>query len=85
MKAFESDTYDIVLMDINLPGVNGLELTRQIRALSDATKAKVPIIAISGNAMNYSMDEFKEAGVTEYIQKPLDFDELVETVQKYTG
>lgn len=85
MKAIEEDNYDVVLMDINLPGINGIELTRKIRALSDTAKANVPIIAISGNALNYTMDDFKEAGVTEYIQKPLDYDELVDAVQKYTG
>ncbi len=84
MKAVEKDNYDVILMDINLPGISGLELTKQIRALDDGDKAKVPIIAISGNAMNYTVEEFLSYGITEYIQKPLDYDALVEKVKEYT-
>jgi len=76
--------YDAILMDINMPGMDGMECARQIRALGDESKKSIPIIAITGNAMNYSIDDFKEAGINEYIQKPLNYDELVTTLNKFT-
>jgi CheY-like chemotaxis protein len=53
--------------------------------MDDTEKSQVPLIAISGNARNYSLEDFKEAGFNEYLQKPLNFDELVEMVKKYTN
>ncbi|MGJ3235527.1 response regulator [Marivirga sp.] len=85
LKALESDTYDIILMDINMPKMDGMECTRAIRALDDKAKSSIPIIAITGNAKNYSIEDFKEAGINEYLQKPLNFDQLVETVKKLTN
>ena len=84
LKALETDHFDIILMDINMPKMDGMDCTRAIRALEDKTKANIPIIAITGNAKNYSMEDFKEAGINEYLQKPLNFDQLVETVKKLT-
>lgn len=76
--------FDIILMDINMPVMDGMECSRRIRSLDDPDKAGIPIIAITGNAQNYSIDEFKEAGINDYIPKPLNFDILVETVKKYS-
>ena len=47
--------------------------------------SKIPIIAITGNAMNYSRDDFESTGVTQVLQKPLDFDNLVELAIKFTS
>ncbi|MGB3183378.1 MAG: response regulator [Cyclobacteriaceae bacterium] len=77
--------YDVILMDINMPVMDGMECAREIRSMDDSEKSNVPLIAISGNARNYSMEDFKEAGFNEYLQKPLNFDELVEMVKKYTN
>jgi CheY-like chemotaxis protein len=84
LKALESESFDIILMDINMPKMDGMECTRAVRALDDKEKAAIPIIAITGNAKNYSIEDFKEAGINEYLQKPLNFDQLVETVKKLT-
>ena len=70
-------------MDINLPKLSGLEATKRIRA-GKTKKAQIPIIGISGNAKNLPVSEFYEAGMNEYIQKPLDYDKLIELVKKYT-
>lgn len=85
MEEIKNNNYDVVLMDINIPVIDGMECTRQIRSMEDSAKSKIPIIAISGNAKNYSMEDFRNAGITEYLQKPLDFDELVDLVKKYTS
>ncbi|MGB3850132.1 MAG: response regulator [Tunicatimonas sp.] len=80
----EKESFDVILMDINMPKMDGMECSRQIRALSDPKKAQTPIIAITGNASNYSEDDFKEVGINEFIPKPIDFDVLVETVNRFT-
>ena len=80
----ENESFDVILMDINMPKMDGMECSKQIRQMSDPQKAQTPIIAISGNANNYSEEDFKSAGINEYIPKPIDFDVLVETVNRYT-
>lgn len=85
LKALENDTYDVILLDINMPQMDGMECAKAIRALDDEVKSKIPIIAITGNAKNYTDEEFKSVGINEYIPKPLDFDRLVISVKKWTA
>jgi len=84
LKSMESDTYDLILMDINMPQMDGMTCIREIRSMTDKTKSSIPVIAISGNAKNYSEEDFISAGFNEFLAKPLDFDKLVETVKKLT-
>ncbi|GAA4497009.1 hypothetical protein GCM10023172_11280 [Hymenobacter ginsengisoli] len=85
IRQLESQPVDGVLMDINIPVRNGIECTRDIRAHADPRINQLPVIAITGNANNYSMEQFREAGVTDYLPKPLDFDALVRVVRQYVG
>ena len=85
LEMLEKELFDIILMDINMPKMDGMECARQVRALDDTEKSKIPIVAITGNAMNYSMEDFKNAGINEYLQKPLNFDSLVDTVKNLTS
>ncbi|WP_345121006.1 response regulator [Hymenobacter antarcticus] len=85
LKQLESNAVDCVLMDINIPVKDGMQCTREIRAHADPKINTLPIIAITGNANNYSMDQFREAGVSDYLPKPLDFDALVRVVKQYVG
>jgi hypothetical protein len=85
LSSLSAEHFDIILMDINMPVMDGMECTREIRALADPSKANIPIIAITGNAKNYSAEDFKAAGINEYMPKPIDFDSLVELVKKYTA
>ena len=85
LQTLENENIDIILMDINMPIMDGMECARRVRALPDAKKANIPIVAITGNAKNYSMDDFKKAGITDYLQKPLDFDKLVSVVKELTA
>lgn len=84
LDKFESEDFDLVIMDINLPIMDGLSATKKIRA-GKTKKAKTPIIGISGNAKNFPVSVFFEAGMNDYMQKPLDYDKLIELVKKYTG
>jgi two-component system, cell cycle response regulator DivK len=85
LKAVEKDYFDVILMDINMPQMDGMACAREIRGMMDKKKAEVPIIAITGNAKNYTEDDFKDAGINEYLPKPLDFDKLVNSVKKWTA
>jgi two-component system, cell cycle response regulator DivK len=80
MDKLNADDYALVLLDINMPVMDGMECARLIRKM-DEPKRNIPIIAITGNAKNYSMEEFAKVGINEYMQKPLNYDLLVERVK----
>lgn len=77
------EDFDLILMDINMPQMDGIECTKAIRSMEDQKKANIPIVAITGNYKNYTLDDFKKAGLNDYIQKPLDYDHLLATVKKH--
>ena len=85
IEKFKTEDIDLILMDINIPIKDGMDCTKEIRSMEDEKKASVPIIAISGNLKNYTLEDFKNAGINEFLQKPLNFDELVSLVFKYTA
>src|SRR5690606_4484468 len=70
LELLEKEEFDLILMDISMPVMDGVECTRQIRALADPVKSKLPIIAISGNIHNYTPEEFRRLGFDDFIQKP---------------
>lgn len=82
LEFLEREDFDLILMDISMPVMDGVECTRQIRALEDPIKSKLPIIAISGNIHNYTPEEFRRLGFDDFIQKPLDYDKVLATVKK---
>ena len=83
MKTVENQQIDGILMDLNIPGKDGMACTREIRMNTNPQIANIPIIAVTGNANNYSMEDFKQAGINAYLPKPVDFDMLVQTVKQY--
>lgn len=72
--------YDVVLMDIMMPGIDGLEATRQIRALAREDAATTPIIAVSANAFAEDRRLSREAGMDAHLSKPVSSRELVEAL-----
>lgn len=72
--------YDVVLMDIMMPGIDGLEATRQIRALDREDAATTPIIAVSANAFADDRRLSREAGMDAHLSKPVSSQELVEAL-----
>ncbi|EOZ96955.1 sensor for ctr capsule biosynthesis, probable histidine kinase acting on RcsB [Indibacter alkaliphilus LW1] len=83
LDSLEKEDFDLILMDINMPVMDGIECTKAIRSLQDKEKAGIPIVAITGNYKNYTLDDFKKAGLDDYVQKPLDYDLLLATVRKH--
>lgn len=84
IKALEkNDDYNIILMDVQMPEMSGLEATRIIRDREKLTGKHIPIIAMTAYAMESDREKCKEAGMDEYISKPLDTEELYRVVKKY--
>jgi CheY-like chemotaxis protein len=78
------EDFDVILLDINMPVMDGMECVKAIRDLKDAKKAAIPVVAITGNARNYSDADFTTAGFNEVLMKPLNFDKLVSVVKSLT-
>jgi len=80
VRAATSGTFDAVLMDMRLPGFDGLEATRQIRACPDRERARVPIVATTANALPEERARYLAEGVTAIVPKPIDFAALEATL-----
>ena len=76
----EIGSFDVILMDIMMPEMDGLEATRRIRALDRADAKTVSIIAMSANAFDDDIAKSRDAGMNTHLAKPLDFDKLVEAI-----
>lgn len=72
--------FDIILMDVQMPVMNGLEVTRKIRGEFDPPKRDVPIIALTANVTRNDLDKCREAGMNDYVPKPFSVNELVKTI-----
>jgi signal transduction histidine kinase len=77
--AVESTAFDVVLMDVRMPGMDGLEVTRRIRALS-SERAKVPIVAFTAHALTEQVARCLEAGMDSHLAKPFSRDALLSAV-----
>jgi two-component system sensor histidine kinase/response regulator len=75
IEALRNADYDVVLMDVQMPEMDGIEATRQIRTLP-GTKKFVTIIALTAQVEGHTQDELRAAGMDDYISKPINFDIL---------
>ena len=82
MRIAPAGTYDAILMDVQMPRMDGYEATRQIRALEDPRKAHVPIIAVTANAFEEDQKIAFEAGMDGHLAKPYDVPKMMETLDK---
>ena len=76
-------TYQLILMDIQMPVMNGYDAARKIRGLDDPQKAKIPIIAMTANAFTEDRQVALDAGMNDHIAKPINMNVLVPTLRKY--
>ena len=84
VQAIETDAYDLVLMDIFMPEMDGINATRKIREIPGAV-SKIPIIALTANAMAGERDKCLAAGMNEVVSKPFDIEHLVERMKHCIG
>ena len=74
--------YRAILMDVQMPVMGGYEATRAIRALDNAERASVPVIAMTANAFTEDINEAKEAGMNAHVAKPIDVAQLIQTLKE---
>ena len=77
--------YDAILMDLRMPVMDGLEATRNIRALQKSDAAIVPIIALTAQALEIDAEKCAAAGMNGHVAKPIDPDELLAVIEKAVG
>ncbi|MDO4458753.1 MAG: response regulator [Clostridia bacterium] len=85
VTASEPGDIDLILMDVQMPIMDGLEATRKIRAISDTELANVPIFAMTANAFNEDREAAKESGMDGFLSKPIDIDELIRMLSGIFG
>ena len=78
-------TYDMILMDIQMPQMNGYKAAQEIRHLPDKDKACIPIIAMTANAFEEDKRDAVAAGMNDHIAKPVDLSILISVIAKYIG
>lgn len=83
LAALEKQTFDLILMDVQMPHMDGLEATRHIRQREQLTGAHIPIIAMTAHAMKGDREDCLAAGMDGYISKPVKVEELFEAIEKY--
>ena len=79
----EAGPFDMILMDIQMPVMDGLEAARRIRALADPEKARIPIVAMTANAFEEDRRRCLEAGMNDHLGKPIDPENLKKTLLRY--
>ncbi|MBU5482017.1 ATP-binding protein [Blautia sp. MSJ-19] len=82
IQSTAGDTYDLILMDIQMPGMNGYEATRQIRSMKDPVRSSIPIIAMTANAFAEDRQAALDAGMNEHIAKPVDVQKLLKILSQ---
>ena len=82
LEAKEKGYYEFVLMDIQMPIMNGYTATRKIRGSDNTDIADIPIIAMTANAFSEDKKNAFDAGMNEHVAKPLDIDILIEVLNK---
>ncbi len=85
LDLFAANTYDAVLMDIQMPGMNGLETTARLRAHPDPARAATPILALTANAFRTDADKYRAAGLNDTLAKPYAEAELLAKLAALLG
>lgn len=81
VKKSNPDYYDLILMDVQMPIMNGYDATRAIRSLSNKKPAEIPIIAMTANAFDEDRQAALECGMNDHVPKPIDFDRLAKVIK----
>jgi len=83
LSALETHYFDVILMDIMMPHMDGIEATTKIRALADTGKAKTPVVAITARNPDTDQEVWFAVGVNGFVGKPFSEEEFVQVVSPY--
>ena len=83
LEKAEPDRYSLILMDIQMPEMNGYDAAKKIRRLSDKSKANIPIIAMTANAFAEDKSEALSVGMNAHVAKPINMNILLATLREY--
>jgi PAS domain S-box-containing protein len=84
LAALSRNVYDLILMDVQMPGMNGYDTTKAIRAAENGTGRHIPIVALTAHSMKGDRELCLEAGMDDYLGKPIDPLELMAVVQRWS-
>ena len=82
LEALGNASFDCILMDVQMPEMDGIEATQHIRGLADPVKANIPIIALTANALKGDSEKYLAAGMTDYLAKPFDEERLFRVISR---
>jgi CheY-like chemotaxis protein len=84
MYTASPENYDLILMDMQMPEIDGLEATRHIRKFEiENTRKHIPIVAMTANVFKEDIERCMEAGMNDHIGKPLDFDDVIKKLNNF--
>jgi CheY-like chemotaxis protein len=82
LEAFRAGTYDLILMDVQMPVMNGVDAVRAIRALeAERGQPATPILALSANVMRHQIEEYLAAGMNGFVAKPIEMSALIGAIE----
>jgi len=82
IEALGETSFDCILMDVQMPEMDGIEATHHIRSMPDPVKASIPIIALTANALKGDSEKYLAAGMTDYLAKPFDEERLFRVISR---
>ena len=85
LTAAPAGAYDAVLMDIQMPVMDGVTASKAIRALADPALSSIPIVAMTANVFGEDLEREREAGMTAHISKPLHVEQMLSTLAEVLG
>jgi len=83
LQALEDEKFDLILMDVQMPRMDGFIATKKIREIEKKTKEHVPVIALTAHAMKGDREKCIQAGMDGYVSKPIKFNELLEQIESF--
>lgn len=88
VKLFQDNppgTFDVILMDMHMPIMGGLEATKTIRTMERTDAQTIPILALTANDFEEDIRQTREAGMNDHLTKPFDMEKILEAIVTYTG